>query len=55
MKVNGEDLIQATHYYARKALSHYFPVCRLTVYREKAEEERPIEKEGMLVTVMDIM
>lgn len=48
LEVNGEDLTQASHYHARKALGHYFPVCRLTVYREKAEEERPIEKEEIL-------
>ena len=27
-------------------LGQFFPVCRLTVYRERAEENRPIEKEG---------
>jgi hypothetical protein len=45
-QVNGEDLTQASHYRAQQVLGHYFPVCRLTVYREKAEENRPIEKEG---------
>ena len=29
-------------------LSQYFPVCRVTVYRERAEENRPIEKEEIL-------
>ena len=47
LQVNGEDLTQATHYQAQQALAHYYPVCRLTVYREKAEENRPIEKEGI--------
>jgi len=50
LQVNGEDLTQATHYQAQQALAHYYPVCRLTVYREKAEENRPIEKEGMLIS-----
>ena len=45
-QVNGEDLTQASHYRAQQVLAHYFPVCRLTVYREKAEDNRPIEKEG---------
>lgn len=48
LEVNGEDLTQATHYQAQQALSHYYPVCRVTVYREKAEENRPIEKEEIL-------
>ncbi|KAL3842316.1 hypothetical protein ACJMK2_020346 [Sinanodonta woodiana] len=48
LEVNGEDLTQATHYHAKKALCHYFPVCRLTLYREKAEENTPIEKEEIL-------
>ena len=46
LEVNGEDLTQATHYHAQQVLGHYYPVCRLTVYREKAEDNRPIEKEG---------
>lgn len=46
MQVNGEDLTMATHYEAQQALCYYSPLCRLTVYREKAEEVRPIEKEG---------
>ena len=46
-QVNSEDLTQATHYQAKKALAHYYPVCRVTVYREKVDEDRPIEKEGM--------
>ncbi|XP_060573716.1 ligand of Numb protein X 2-like isoform X2 [Ruditapes philippinarum] len=48
LEVNSEDLTQASHYQARKVLSQYLPVCRLTVYRERAEEERPIEKEEIL-------
>lgn len=48
LEVNGEDLTQAPHYQARSALSHYYPVCRLTVYREKVDEDRPIEKEEIL-------
>lgn len=53
LEVNGEDLTQATHYFARKILNHFLPVCRLTVYREKAEEDRPIEKEEILkITLM---
>ncbi|XP_041365381.1 ligand of Numb protein X 2-like isoform X2 [Gigantopelta aegis] len=48
LEVNGEDLTQATHYQSRNALAQYFPVCRLTVYRERAEEVRPIEKEEIL-------
>ncbi|XP_071120941.1 ligand of Numb protein X 2-like isoform X2 [Mytilus edulis] len=48
LEVNGEDLTQATHYHAQQALSQYYPVCRVTVYREKAEENRPIEKEEIL-------
>ncbi|KAK6191471.1 hypothetical protein SNE40_003152 [Patella caerulea] len=48
LEVNGEDLTQATHYLAKKALYQYYPVCRLTVYRERAEENRPIEKEEIL-------
>jgi len=55
-QVNGEDLSQVTHYQARKVLSQVSEVCRLTVYREKAEEERPIEKEGreIMVIVMEL-
>ena len=45
-QVNGEDLTQATHHQAVAILAQFFPVCRLTVYRERAEENRPIEKEG---------
>ncbi|KAL5007350.1 hypothetical protein ScPMuIL_016156, partial [Solemya velum] len=48
LEVNGEDLTQATHYLAQKCLGHYHPACRLTLYREKAEENRPIEKEEIL-------
>nr|XP_022322951.1 ligand of Numb protein X 2-like isoform X3 [Crassostrea virginica] len=48
LEVNGEDLTQASHYRAQQVLAHYFPVCRLTVYREKAEDNRPIEKEEIL-------
>ncbi|XP_021368097.1 ligand of Numb protein X 2-like [Mizuhopecten yessoensis] len=48
LEVNGEDLTQATHYQAQQLLGQYYPVCRLTVYREKAEESRPIEKEEIL-------
>ncbi|XP_052261117.1 ligand of Numb protein X 2-like isoform X2 [Dreissena polymorpha] len=52
LEVNGEDLTQATHYQARKVLSQHSQMCRLTVYREKAEEERPIEKEEILKIVL---
>ncbi|XP_067654902.1 ligand of Numb protein X 2-like isoform X1 [Haliotis asinina] len=48
LEVNGEDLTQATHLQAVRALSECFPLCRLTVYRERAEESRPIEKEEIL-------
>lgn len=48
LEVNGEDLTQASHYKAQQVLGHYFPMCRLTIYREKAEENRPIEKEEIL-------
>ncbi|XP_061182672.1 ligand of Numb protein X 2-like isoform X2 [Saccostrea echinata] len=48
LEVNGEDLTQASHYKAQQLLGHYYPVCRLTLYREKAEENRPIEKEEIL-------
>lgn len=48
LEVNGEDLTQATHHQATTILATYFPVCRLTVYRERAEESRPIEKEEIL-------
>lgn len=48
LEVNGEDLTMATHYEAQQALCYYSPLCRLTVYREKAEEVRPIEKEEIL-------
>lgn len=46
MQVNGDDLTQASHYHAHQALTNFLPVCRLTVYRERAEDSRPIEKEG---------
>ena len=45
-QVNGDDLTQASHYHAYQALTNCLPVCRLTVYRERAEDSRPIEKEG---------
>uniref|UniRef100_A0A0B7A5U4 RING-type E3 ubiquitin transferase n=1 Tax=Arion vulgaris TaxID=1028688 RepID=A0A0B7A5U4_9EUPU len=48
LEVNGEDLTQATHNQAVAILAQFFPVCRLTVYRERAEENRPIEKEEIL-------
>ncbi|CAG5115068.1 unnamed protein product [Candidula unifasciata] len=48
LEVNGEDLTQATHQQAVAILAQFFPVCRLTVYRERAEETRPIEKEEIL-------
>ncbi|XP_035826009.1 ligand of Numb protein X 2 [Aplysia californica] len=48
LEVNGEDLTQATHHQAVTILAQFFPVCRLTVYRERAEENRPIEKEEIL-------
>ncbi|KAL4225196.1 PDZ domain binding [Mactra antiquata] len=48
LEVNGEDLTQTTHYNARTVLTHYTPMCCLTVYREKAEDDRPIEKEEIL-------
>ncbi|GFN74224.1 ligand of numb protein x 2 [Plakobranchus ocellatus] len=48
LEVNGEDLTQATHHQAAAILAQFFPVCRLTVYRERAEENRPIEKEEIL-------
>ncbi|ESO97584.1 hypothetical protein LOTGIDRAFT_103997 [Lottia gigantea] len=51
LEVNGEDLTQASHYQAKSALYQYYPVCRLTVYRERAEESRPIEKEGTIHTL----
>lgn len=45
--MNGVDLTQASHLEARQALRQPYPICRLTVYREKAEETTtPIEKEG---------
>nr|KAG5699198.1 hypothetical protein BaRGS_012719 [Batillaria attramentaria] len=45
LEVNGDDLTQASHYHAHQALTNFLPVCRLTVYRERAEDSRPIEKE----------
>ena len=42
----------ATHYEAQQALCYYSPLCRLTVYREKAEEVRPIEKEGKTLNLV---
>ncbi|XP_013397282.1 E3 ubiquitin-protein ligase LNX isoform X3 [Lingula anatina] len=48
LEVNGEDLTLATHAQARQALKTLYPICRLTVYREKAEESQPIEKEEIL-------
>ncbi|CAG5128988.1 unnamed protein product, partial [Candidula unifasciata] len=48
LEVNGEDLTQATHHQAVATLAQFFPVCRLTVYRERAEDSRPIEKEETL-------
>lgn len=48
LEVNGEDLTQATHQQAVSILAQFFPVCRLTVYRERTEECRPIEKEEIL-------
>lgn len=53
--MNGEDLTQASHYKAQQVLGHYFPVCRLTIYREKAEENRPIEKEGKTQSLLLIL
>lgn len=53
--MNGEDLTQASHYKAQQVLGHYFPVCRLTIYREKAEENRPIEKEGKTQSVFHLL
>lgn len=53
--MNGEDLTQASHYKAQQVLGHYFPVCRLTIYREKAEENRPIEKEGKMQSVLHVL
>ncbi|XP_076451152.1 ligand of Numb protein X 2-like [Babylonia areolata] len=53
LEVNGDDLTQATHYHAHQALTSCLPVCRLTVYRERAEDSRPIEKEEILkITLM---
>ncbi|XP_029643033.1 ligand of Numb protein X 2 isoform X2 [Octopus sinensis] len=48
LEVNGEDLSMATHYEAQQALNCYSSLCRLTVYREKAEDIRPVEKEEIL-------
>ncbi|CAH1785422.1 unnamed protein product, partial [Owenia fusiformis] len=48
LEVNGEDLTQATHTQARKALELLYSICRLTVYREKSEDNSPIEKEEIL-------
>ncbi|XP_064635883.1 ligand of Numb protein X 2-like isoform X3 [Lineus longissimus] len=48
LEVNGEDLTQATHEEARSALSQLYPICRLTIYREKADECHPIEKEEII-------
>ena len=48
LEVNGDDLTQASHYHAHQALTNCLPVCRLTVYRERAEDSRPIEKEEIL-------
>ncbi|XP_025084827.1 ligand of Numb protein X 2-like isoform X2 [Pomacea canaliculata] len=53
LEVNGDDLTQASHYHAHQALTNFLPVCRLTVYRERAEDSRPIEKEEILkITLM---
>jgi len=52
LQVNGDDLTQASHYHAHQALTNFLPVCRLTVYREKAEDSRPIEKEGKVTRVV---
>ena len=46
LEVNGLDLSTATHSEAKRGLSQIYPICRLTVYRERAEEHCPIEKEG---------
>lgn len=48
LEVNGEDLTLASHAQARQALKATYSICRLTVYREKAEESQPIEKEEIL-------
>ncbi|GAB1607489.1 E3 ubiquitin-protein ligase LNX-like isoform X1 [Argonauta hians] len=48
LEVNGDDLSMSSHYEAQQALNSYSPLCRLTVYREKAEDTRPIEKEEIL-------
>ncbi|XP_074659859.1 ligand of Numb protein X 2-like isoform X1 [Tubulanus polymorphus] len=48
LEVNGVDLTQASHEDAKRSLSQMYPICRLTVYREKAEENHPIEKEEIL-------
>lgn len=47
-QVNGLDLTNATHQEAKEALSQVYPICRLTVYREKAEEPAAVDKEGQV-------
>lgn len=47
LEVNGIDLTNAVHSEAREALQQPYPVCRLTVYREKAESNQS-EKEGII-------
>ena len=46
-QVNGIDLTQATHSEAKQALQQNYPVCRLLVFREKAEEHC-LEQEGKI-------
>ena len=42
------DLTQATHLEAKEALQRTYPICRLLVFREKADEATSIEQEGKL-------
>ena len=46
VQVNGIDLTQATHLEAKLALQQTYPICRLLVFREKADETTNIEREG---------
>lgn len=46
LEVNGIDLTNATHSEAREAIKQPYPICHLTVYREKAETNCSLEKQG---------
>ena len=46
LEVNGIDLTNVTHLEARDALLQPYPICRMSVYREKSESQCLQEKEG---------